>query len=616
MIPDSVNEELIALRQRVNQLEAELATCGSYIDNFRQIFEAISDGILIYDLETEQVIDVNPAMYNLIGYTREEFLASHPSAYIHPDTLPLLADFLATLRAGKEFYCQGVDIHKDGKQFIDIEVKGTLCQYNGKTHGLAIIRDITVRKATEAQLREYGERQALLNQLSNQIRNSLDVNTIIKTTIEELYKLLQVDWCAFSWFDPTVTPSMWHVVQDVHWQGETSVGSYSAEIIGAIDKQLLNLETIRIDNVDFYEEPTHRAFLQQIKTKSRITVPIKTQLSKLGIIICDHQKQTHVWSDNEIELLEAVAVQLGIAIDQAELYAESQQKSEKLKKTLEQLKLTQTKIVQSEKMSSLGQMVAGIAHEINNPVGFIHSNLTHAETYVKDILQLLHLYQTNYPNPVPAIQAEIKELDLDFSIGDLSKLFSSMKTGTERIREIVLSLRTFSRLDEAELKTVNIHDNISSALVLLGHRFKETNTRPAININKHYNDLPKIDCFAGYFNQALMNILNNAVDALEDSCKRQQANPTIEIETKQINNNQIAIIIRDNGIGINESVKPLIFDPFFTTKPVGKGTGMGLASSYQIITEKHGGNLTCNSTLGKGTEFSIIIPVRQQGIDI
>ncbi|MBW4511294.1 MAG: PAS domain S-box protein [Scytonematopsis contorta HA4267-MV1] len=747
MLNESLQEELIMLRQLVSQLQAELTTCRSHVNNYQQIFEAISDGVYIYDLEKGQMLDANSAMYSRLGYTREEFLALHPSACIHPESLPLFVDFLATVKAGKEFYGQGIDVHKNGTQFY-FEVKGTLCQYNGQSNAMGIVRDIsdrkkvelalqesqefaqkiadntpctlyiydivegrniysnrevtntlgyscediqamgteffakilhpedfqkvadnqasvakakdgeileleyrmqhkngtwcwflssnavfkrdrdgkvtqiigsaqdiTLRKATEAQLQEYGERQALINQLSSQIRNSLDVNTILETAIEELYKLLQVDWCAFSWFDPSVTPATWRVIYDVSWDGSNWIGSYPADTVGVSGQDLMHLELARIDDADLYEEPIHRAFLQQGGVKSRLTIPIKTQFNQLGIIICEHKQKLHTWEDNEIELLQAVAAQLAIAIDQAELYTQSQQKSEELKKTLGELKLTQAQMVQTEKMSSLGQMVAGIAHEINNPVGFIHSNLTFAENYVKDILHLLHLYQTNYPNPEPTIQAEIEDLELDFLIGDLSKLFSSMKTGTERIREIVLSLRTFSRLDEAELKTINIHESIDSTLVILEHRFKETNTRPAITVNKNYGDLPKVDCFAGYLNQVFMNIFNNAIDALEEAYNKNQRHLTIDITTKQINHNRIAIIIRDNGIGIPKSVKSLIFDPFFTTKPVGKGTGMGLASSYQIITEKHGGNLIFDSTFGESTEFVITIPVHQPGID-
>ncbi|MBW4560961.1 MAG: amino acid permease [Mojavia pulchra JT2-VF2] len=276
-------------------------------------------------------------------------------------------------------------------------------------------------------------------------------------------------------------------------------------------------------------------------------------------------------------------------------------------------KLLASQLVQSEKMSSLGQLVAGVAHEINNPVSFIYGNLTPANEYTQDLLRLLQLYQQYYPNPAPQIQEQAQAIDIDFLVADLPKLLTSMRVGAERITEIVLSLRNFSRLDEAEMKLVNIHEGIDSTLMLLEHRLKATTNYPAIALIKEYGDLPLVECYAGQLNQVFMNILANAIDALEESMANgtTTSNPQICIHTGLAADQQVIIIrIADNGCGIPKSVQKQLFDPFFTTKAVGKGTGLGLSISYQIITEKHGGKLQCISSPGKGTEFAISIPLR------
>jgi signal transduction histidine kinase len=288
-----------------------------------------------------------------------------------------------------------------------------------------------------------------------------------------------------------------------------------------------------------------------------------------------------------------------------------------LKQALHNLSRTQAQMVQSEKMSALGQMVAGVAHEINNPVNFIHGNLTHVHEYAQNLLDVLHLYQKYYPDPANEIQREVDEIDLDFVEEDLPKMINSMKLGTDRIRQIVLSLRNFSRIDEAEFKAVDLHEGIDSTLLILQHRLKGTSERPAVEVTKDYDQLPLVECYPGQLNQVLMNILANALDAMEErnakrSYQQVKTDPShITIRTSVINSQWVQIAIADNGPGIPDAIQKQIFNPFFTTKPVGKGTGMGMSISYQIITEKHGGKLECFSTPGEGTEFLIQIPIRQ-----
>jgi PAS domain S-box-containing protein len=277
----------------------------------------------------------------------------------------------------------------------------------------------------------------------------------------------------------------------------------------------------------------------------------------------------------------------------------------------------QTQLIQAEKMSSLGQLVAGVAHEINNPVNFIYGNLIHAQEYTETLLSLIDIYQTHYPNPPSEIIDFAEDAELDFLIEDFPNIINSMKMGSNRIREIVLSLRNFSRLDEADMKAVNIHEGIDNTLLILQNRLKENPQHRGVKIVKKYGTIPLVECYVGQLNQVFMNLISNAIDALQDSGRNcpiinQQNSDQITIETELIEQNKIRIKIADNGVGMSENVKSNLFDPFFTTKPVGKGTGLGLSISYQIIVEKHKGSIECHSELGQGTEFIIEIPSHQK----
>lgn len=292
------------------------------------------------------------------------------------------------------------------------------------------------------------------------------------------------------------------------------------------------------------------------------------------------------------------------------------QQAQELENTLRELRRTQSQLIQNEKLSSLGQLVAGVAHEINNPVNFIYGNLTHAREYIKDLLYLISLYQQSTATSNPEIQEITEEIDLDFLIEDLPKLLDSMKVGADRIKQIVASLRNFSRTDETEFKQADIHEGIESTLMILRNRLKAKSEHPEIQVIKNYSSIPPIECYPGPLNQVFMNILANAIDAIEECQKWKtyaeiEANPSIiTIETQQEQNN-IKIIISDNAGGIPKTIINRLFDPFFTTKAVGKGTGLGLSISHQIITEKHKGTIECVSKMGEGTKFIIAIPIKQ-----
>lgn len=295
---------------------------------------------------------------------------------------------------------------------------------------------------------------------------------------------------------------------------------------------------------------------------------------------------------------------------EAELLLKSQ--TTKLEEALQELKRTQSQLVQTEKMSSLGKLVAGFAHEINNPVTFISGNINHAYEYMQNLLDLIEVYQAEYPRQTPAIEQALELLDLAFVKEDLQKLIESMNVGVERIRNIIFSLQNFSRLDQAQVKPVDLHEGIESALILQKSRLVKESGEVKIQVIKHYAQLPKVTCYPGEINQVFMNILSNAIDALEEAKQKgffMEKEPTITIYTELEGNDFVEVRICDNGVGISEEVKSQIFDPFFSTKPVGRGTGLGLSISYSIVVEAHGGQLNCFSIPGQGAEFKITLPL-------
>ena len=480
-------------------------------------------------------------------------------------------------------------------------------------------------------------REALLFRLASQIRNSLDLDTILGTAVTEIRSLLGVDGCHFLWCWSEPNRPCLSVTHEACDPGLPSLlGELPSPHLTPLADAIRNLEALKIENLTEASnlDPEMRSLLRDWSIISGLLLPLKTHTGQLGAIVCSHYDGPRLWSDHEVELLQAVVDQLAIAIEHAELFAKTraavlaaQTQAQHLEMALQELKQAESRLIQTEKMSSLGQMVAGIAHEINNPVNFITGNLSHATNYIQDLLDLVERYQQHYPKPTPDLQEYIEDIDLEFLIDDLPKILTSMQMGADRIHEIVISLRNFSRLDEAEMKPVNIHEGIDNTLLILQSRLKASGNNPGITIIKDYGNLPLVECYAGQLNQVFMNIVSNAIDALETQRLRQAENnlcqgesesdsacppslsPTIWIHTELLDSHQVVIRIRDNGLGIPENVIGSLFDPFFTTKPVGKGTGLGLSISYQIVVEKHGGSLKCLSEPGQGAEFWIEIPI-------
>ncbi len=529
---------------------------------FRRLVEHASD--LIWSSKLDSTLTyISPVFETVWGYSVSKWLGQSFCPLVHPDDLPNLMIFInQVIETGKS--AAGMEFRhstKSGEWHWVMSNVWPVKDNDGNVTGLqGILRDITERKQVEARLQQQ----------QSQIKSILD-------------NIPHIAWLKDD-------ESRYTAVNETLLE---AVGISSEQIIGHTDEHFQPVELAQSYRQDDLE-------VMQSRQCKKIEEKIINSTGKSRWI---ETYKTPIYDDNN-----QVVGTAGIAQDITErknLELKLTKQTKTLKKALKQLKTTQAQMIQTEKMSSLGKMVGGIAHEINNPVNFISANLFHAEEYIKDLLDLIYLYQEHYPEPPKEIQSFIEDIDLDYLQGDFKQLVNSMRVGSKRIQDVILSLRNFSRLDEAELKEVDLHQGIENTLLILNSRLQQSQNNP-IEIVKEYNELPSVCCYPGQLNQVFLNLLENAIDALTLKSEEKQ----IQIKTSLIDSNWVAIHICDNGVGIPDKIQDQIFDPFFTTKPVGQGTGIGLSSSYHIITEVHDGKIECNSTVGEGTELIIKIPIK------
>ena len=487
-----------------------------------------------------------------------------------------------------------------------------------------------IRERKQSQTRLQNHNRILIELAQNRAVNQGDLLTAIQAITEATAKILEVERVGIWLYDDSKSYlkslDLYQNKLNEHIREiNLNLKDYPnyLQAISSLQNNIITANDARNDprTKDFLEN-----YLKPLDIFSMLDAGIWIGEEMVGVICIEKSSQIKYWTIEEEFFVRSIAnlVSLAIEASDRQLVENALRKSEtqlrvqkqELNQTLEELKWTQAQMIQSEKMSSLGQMVAGIAHEINSPVNFIHGNVVHAADYTQDLINLLQIYQNHYPHPHPEIKAEIEAIELNFLQEDIKKVLKSIQVGTERIQEIVKSLRNFSRLDEAEIKAVDLHEGIDSTLMILHNRFKPKPESLGIEVIKEYGQLPSIKCYAGQLNQVFMNIIGNAIDAIEDA-QSYQSDPEkqcdigrIRIKTQVIADNWVEILIADNGVGMSEKVRSNLFEPFFTTKPMGKGTGLGLSISYQIIVEKHQGKLECHSQIGKGTEFIITIPIK------
>src|SRR5919202_203133 len=596
-------------------------------ERFRATFEQAAVGMSYCGLNG-QFVRVNRKFGDLMGYTQEELLALSWRDITHPDDQRASEDYTRSLFLGEieHYSCEKRYIRKDGSIFWGNLPLSLLRQPSGEPkYFVKVLEDVTQRKQAQEERREATERMELVIRASND--GFWDWNLLTG----EIY--FSPRWKEMIGYRDDELPN-----QVTSWE----------KVLFAEDR----ITTLK--RIEDYNSGKISRFLitQRFHHKNGSTVYVFSRAMHLK----DEQGQVVRMIGAHTDITDLVNTQEALR----SLTQREHEKATQLELALQELQQAQTQLVQQEKMASLGQLVAGVAHEINNPVSFIYGNITPASGYPQDLLHVLQLYQRHYPQPVPEITEQLKIADLEFIAEDFPKLLVSMQNGAERIRQIVLSLRNFSRHDETQLKPVDIHEGIDSTLLILQHRLKQQPDRPEIRVVREYGQLPQVECYPGQMNQVFMNLLSNAIDVLEESVVRVQSsglsdttaenkqratvfNPMIRIRTEVIQSSasqsdrtasqqktnrdpldstiqskspddkgcasHLVIYIADNGSGITTDLQHQIFNPFFTTKPPGKGTGLGLSISYQIVVNRHKGHLFCRSAEGQGTEFVIEIPI-------
>ncbi|MBD2554762.1 GAF domain-containing protein [Limnothrix sp. FACHB-708] len=534
-----------------------------------------------------------------------------------------------------------------------------------QTKNTQLMREIQERQSIEQSLARRLACEQIFSKTLQRVWTTADFEPLFQTLVQDVREFLQVDRVLIFQLNGDFSGAI----------STESVSDPSLSLLGQSftdpcfqEKHAPLYQAGRICMIEDIEasplQECHREFLRSLRVRSNLVIPIlwKSESSDLdwqenlddqaitpahfylwGLLIAQSCQGARSWDNLEVEALQQLSLQLGIALRQSKLMnrlqeelqekqqtalalqaseQEARQQAASLATTLNQLQATQAQLVQSEKLASLGKMVGGIAHEINNPLSFIYGNLTHAQEYSHQVFQGLDLYQQHYPNPVDPIAQWLSEVEFEFLKTDFPNLLTSMKNGADRIREIVLLLRNFSRLDESELKSVDIHDGINSTLSILTERFLESTCGQVIQSHCAYDrDIPTVECYPGLLNQALFNLFSNALDAIEERCRLQEMFvPMVKVETRLICQQHAngltlqrfaQIQITDNGSGIDPALADKIFDPFFTTKPIGQGTGMGLANAYQIIVKRHHGELWYQVNEQGQTQFVVKIPIEQ-----
>lgn len=614
------------------QAEIELLRVKAAVDGS-------SDAIVMTDLEGK-VLYLNRALIEHYGYSIEHLneVGGLVKLYISTRVGNKILDSIKNLRSWSGEV--GIKTYSGG---IVPNLVRADCIFDATENpiGLIIVHtDITQRRQAEETLQQKLLQERFVSIILERIRSSLNLQEVLQTAVDEVRSFLQADrtviyqfnsdWTGFIAVESVATS--WMALHGLDIRDQCFESSYAQLYEDGRTKAVADIYNANLN-------PCHVQLLKSLQIKANLVIPIlqpknlEKENSKLwGLLIAHQCRDTRIWEDFEISSLKQVGVQLAIALQQCSLFeqvqmelterkqaeaalkrseARERRKAKQLSTTLKELKSTQTQIVQSEKMASLGQLVAGVAHEINNPISFIYSNVNPAMQYLSDLLELCELYKQVYPEPNPIIEDRINDIDLEFIKEDFGELLQSMKIGAERISKIVLSLRNFARLDEAKVKKANINEGIESTIMMLQCRLNVVAKKRKIEVIKKLSDLPKIECYASEINQVLLNLFNNAIDALEDRIKVDtEFIPKLTVTTSSINHPKsglmgVKIEISDNGLGIPKAVQSKIFDPFFTTKPVGRGTGLGLSIAHQTIVDQHGGFLECYSQENIGTQLEI-----------
>jgi two-component system NtrC family sensor kinase len=548
---------------------------------FAGIVEIADDAIISVDAD-QKIILFNQGAEQIFGWNAAEAIGQSLSLLL-PEAFAvshshLVSNFGAGVKQARKMGNRKEILgrRRDGTEF-PAEASISKLEVAGEIIFTAILRDVTANREAEESVRLSEERYRSLAMATAQMVWMTDANGIAERP--------QPDWIAYTGLS-SEDKDYW--IKSVHPED-------------------------RDHTIQAWTRAIEAKSLYEVEHRLRAADGSYRHFWVRGVPVLAADGSIREWVGTHTDISDRVQVLATMEQSAAQYRSQAVQ----LEKALRDLHQAQTQLIQTEKISSLGQLVAGVAHEINNPISFIYGNITHASEYATDLLSLLHLYQEKYPNPLPEIAEATEDIDIDFLMADFPKILESMKVGADRIRDLVVSLRNFSRLDESQMKLVDIHEGIESTLLILQHRLKANAGRPVIKIIKEYGNFPKVECYPSQLNQVFMNLIANAIDAVEEynskrSSQEIYAHPNTILISTSANSDTTTIRIADSGMGINQEVIHKLFDPFFTTKPVGKGTGLGLSISYQIIVDKHQGKLQCVSAPGEGAEFIVEIPISQK----